>query len=101
MTHVVHDLKLVKLEKVKKMSVPFTLKVSNFLVKCARDKTGYFAERLHKAMSGMGTTDKTLIRVIVARSEIDLGDIKEKYQEMYGQSLAADIDVSIFQITQI
>ncbi|XP_051164955.1 annexin B9-like isoform X2 [Leptopilina boulardi] len=62
------------------------------VVKCARDKTAYFAERLHKAMSGMGTDDKTLIRIIVARSEIDLGDIKEMYQKMYGQSLAGDID---------
>lgn len=37
------------------------------LVKCARDKTAYFAERLHKAMRGLGTNDSTLIRIIVAR----------------------------------
>lgn len=64
------------------------------LVRCARDKTAYFAERLYKAMRGLGTDDSTLIRIIVARSEIDLGDIKETYQKMYGQSLAGDIDVS-------
>ncbi|XP_012275872.1 annexin B9 isoform X3 [Orussus abietinus] len=62
------------------------------VVRCARDKTKYFAKRLHDAMSGIGTTDSTLIRIIVARSEIDLGDIKDAYQEKYGQSLAADID---------
>ncbi|XP_076298987.1 annexin B9 isoform X3 [Lasioglossum baleicum] len=62
------------------------------VVRCARDKTGYFAKRLHKAMKGLGTDDTTLIRIIVARSEIDLGDIKDTYQKMYDQSLAGDID---------
>lgn len=62
------------------------------IVKCARDKTVYFAERLYKAMRGLGTDEATLIRIIVARSEIDLGDIKDTYQKVYGQSLAGDID---------
>lgn len=62
------------------------------VVRCARDKTTYFAKRLKHAMKGMGTTDKTLIRIIVARSEIDLGDIKEAYERKYGTQLAADID---------
>ncbi|XP_066588239.1 annexin B9-like isoform X1 [Prorops nasuta] len=62
------------------------------VVRCARDKTAYFAKRLYKSMKGMGTDDTTLIRIIVARSEIDLGDIKDTYQNTYGQSLAGDID---------
>lgn len=57
------------------------------IVRCVRSKVQYFAKRLHNSMAGLGTNDKTLIRIIVSRSEIDLGDIKEAFEEMYGKSL--------------
>ncbi|ESO84940.1 hypothetical protein LOTGIDRAFT_131243 [Lottia gigantea] len=47
----------------------------------------YFAKKLKKAMSGIGTDDSTLIRIIVSRSEIDLADIKQIFDEDYGKSL--------------
>lgn len=64
-------------------------------VRCVRSKVQYFAKRLHNSMAGLGTNDKTLIRIVVSRSEIDLGDIKEAFQEMYGKSLESWIKVNI------
>ncbi|XP_023574592.1 annexin A13 [Octodon degus] len=58
------------------------------LVRCARDREGYFADLLYKAMKGMGTDEETLIRVIVTRAEVDLQGIKAKFQEKYQKSLS-------------
>ncbi|CAF3209884.1 unnamed protein product [Rotaria socialis] len=61
------------------------------LISCIRDRPTFFAERIHKAVSGLGTRDSTLIRVIVTRSEIDLAQIKQRYQHLYNRSLAQDV----------
>uniref|UniRef100_A0AAY5K311 Annexin n=1 Tax=Esox lucius TaxID=8010 RepID=A0AAY5K311_ESOLU len=63
------------------------------IVKCLRNKPGFFAERLYKSMKGLGTTDTVLIRIMVARAEIDMLDIKAEFLKAYGKTLHSFIKV--------
>ncbi|KAM4729424.1 annexin A11a isoform 1-T1 [Anableps anableps] len=61
------------------------------VVKCIKNTPGYFAWRLYKSMKGVGTKDRTLIRIMVSRSEIDMLDIRQEYVKNYGKSLYTHI----------
>jgi hypothetical protein len=61
------------------------------VVKAARNRPDYFAERLYKAMKGAGTDDRALSRIIVSRCEIDMLEIKQAFQRKYGKSLSGFI----------
>uniref|UniRef100_A0A673NIZ9 Annexin n=1 Tax=Sinocyclocheilus rhinocerous TaxID=307959 RepID=A0A673NIZ9_9TELE len=62
------------------------------IVKCVKSVPAYLAERLYKSMKGAGTTESTLTRIIVGRSEVDLQDIKAEYKKLFGTSLYSDIE---------
>ncbi|XP_060784016.1 annexin A13, like [Neoarius graeffei] len=57
------------------------------LVRCAKNPQLYFARRLNEAMSGGGTDEDTLIRIIVGRAELDLETIKDMYLEKFDVTL--------------
>lgn len=57
------------------------------IIKRVRCKTDYFTERLYNSMKGFGTDDRTLIRVMVSRSEVDLLNIKEHFAVKYERPL--------------
>ncbi|OWR47241.1 annexin B13 [Danaus plexippus plexippus] len=62
------------------------------IVKVVRNKPLFFAERLHKSMKGLGTNDRQLIRIMVTRCEVDLGDIADMFQSKYGETLQSWIE---------
>ncbi|XP_007896420.1 annexin A4 isoform X2 [Callorhinchus milii] len=57
------------------------------VVKCLRNTPAFFAERLYKSMKGMGTDDRTLVRIMVSRCEVDMLDIRAEFKKLYGKSL--------------
>ncbi|CAL4123081.1 unnamed protein product, partial [Meganyctiphanes norvegica] len=61
------------------------------IIQRVKDPLGFYCERLHQSMAGAGTDDKTLIRILVCRSEVDLHNILLRYKEMYKKELIDDI----------
>ena len=49
---------------------------------------------------GLGTDDDTLVRVCVTRCEVDMEDIKTRFQQEYKKSLRSFIEVSLLCIAQ-
>lgn len=66
------------------------------IVRCANNRAEFFARRLHKSMAGLGTTDRSLIRLVVTRCEHDMADIKEAFLRLYGKTLKSYIKVCLF-----
>ncbi|XP_046420578.1 annexin B9-like isoform X1 [Neodiprion fabricii] len=57
------------------------------IVRCVKNRPAFFAKQLYKSMRGAGTEDDRLIRLVVTRSEIDMGDIKREFSREYNQTL--------------
>jgi annexin A7/11 len=45
-------------------------------------------QALRKSMKGLGTDDRTLIRIVVTRTEIDMQYIKAEYYKKYKKPLS-------------
>ncbi|XP_056147205.1 annexin A3b [Lampris incognitus] len=65
------------------------------IVKCVKSTPAYLAERLYKSMKGMGTTESTLTRILVSRSEVDLLDIRAEYKKLFGCSLHSQLESEV------
>uniref|UniRef100_UPI00358F82FC annexin A5-like n=1 Tax=Myxine glutinosa TaxID=7769 RepID=UPI00358F82FC len=62
------------------------------VVKSIKKTPAYFARKIREAIQGVGTDERTLLRIIVCRSEIDLQTIKEVFEEEYEESLRSVIE---------
>ncbi|XP_052869796.1 annexin B10-like [Anopheles cruzii] len=61
------------------------------IVECVQMAPHFFAKKLFQAMDGLGTDDKTLIRIIISRAEIDLQNIKDEFEQMYNKTLLSAV----------
>ncbi|MGH0130282.1 UNVERIFIED_CONTAM: hypothetical protein FKN15_057042 [Acipenser sinensis] len=71
------------------------------IVRSIKNKPSYFADRLYKSMKGLGTDDRTLTRVMISRSEIDLFNIRREYKELHDVSLHESIKVEALCVSYI
>ena len=55
----------------------------------------YYASKLRKAIEGFGTDHKSLIRIVIGRSDVDIPLIKEYYNLLYKKDLMEDIKSEI------
>ncbi|GAB0188664.1 annexin A10 [Grus japonensis] len=55
------------------------------------ETSGHFRDTLMNLAQDLGFHNKTVIRILIARSEIDLMNIRQRYKERYGKSLFHDI----------
>ncbi|XP_072311401.1 annexin A3b [Eucyclogobius newberryi] len=65
------------------------------VVKCVKNVPAYLAEKLYKSMKGAGTTESTLTRIIVSRSEVDLLDIRAEYKKLFGHTLYSHLESDV------
>nr|XP_042904154.1 annexin A4-like [Parasteatoda tepidariorum] len=61
------------------------------IIECIDNKAAFFAKQLYQALNNPGTDDRTIIRIFVSRSEVDLADIQEWYHMKYNEDLSEAI----------
>ena len=63
----------------------------NTILEATISPSNYFAKRVNKAVKGLGTNDKMLIRNICCREEIDMKEVRESYKNIFGKDMIYDI----------
>lgn len=74
-------------ESIRSQLMAETQEIYQMVVDMILTPRAYFAKALLKNMKGIGTDDEELSKIVVWRSEIDLEEIKEEFNEIAGKSL--------------
>ena len=69
-----------------------TKELLDTIVRAQVDRPGYFADRIHESVAGVGTNDSRLIRNILSRSDKDMPEIMTAYRQKYGTDMVADVN---------
>ncbi|XP_055016047.1 LOW QUALITY PROTEIN: annexin A6 [Boleophthalmus pectinirostris] len=82
------------IEQIIKKEMSGDVKNAFYAIVCSvKNQPSYFADRLYKAMKGLGTDDRALIRIMVSRSEVDLFNIRKEFKDTHDASLHDFIQV--------
>ena len=63
----------------------------NTLLESTISPQNYYAKRINKAVKGLGTNDKMLIRNLISREGIDMKEIRDAYRNLFGKDMVQDI----------
>ena len=66
-------------------------KLLNAVVYAVISPSEFFATKINKAIKGLGTNDKLLIRILVTRHEIDMPYIRQYYKQLFKKDMIEDI----------
>jgi hypothetical protein len=61
------------------------------LIRWIKDPVEYYCQVINGGVRGLGTDEKSLIRCVLSRCEVDMVDIKKRYYEIYHKRLDRDI----------
>ncbi|XP_056133276.1 annexin A6 isoform X2 [Lampris incognitus] len=76
------------IEQIIKKEMSGDVKNAFYAIVCSvKNQPAYFADRLYKAMKGLGTDDRALIRIMVSRCEIDLFNIRKEFKDSHDATL--------------
>ena len=83
------------LERIDKKFEGDTKDLINTILYSLVSPSEYFAKRIKKAIDNFGSDNKTLIRILATRCEVDLDIIKKYYKQLFQKDMIDDIKSNI------